>query len=97
MAGPLGENWNPETVQVGLDAFSGLTVVITGKLQSMERTDAECLVERAGGNATGSISSKTDLLIAGDKAGSKLKKAADLGVEVINEAEFIKRLGLILP
>jgi DNA ligase (NAD+) len=97
MAEPLDKNWDPETIQIGHDAFSGLTVVITGKLQSMERMEAELLVERAGGNATGSISSKTDLLIAGDKAGSKLKKAADLGVEVINEAEFIKRLGLILP
>lgn len=97
MAEPVGKNWNPETVQISHDTLSGLSVVITGKLQSMERTDAELLVERAGGNATGSISSKTDLLIAGDKAGSKLKKASDLGVEIINEAEFIKRLGLILP
>lgn len=97
MAEPVDKNWNPETVQISHDTLSGLSVVITGKLQSMERTDAELLVERAGGNATGSISSKTDLLIAGDKAGSKLKKASDLGVEIINEAEFIKRLGLILP
>jgi len=97
VAETLGDKWNPETIQVAPDAFSGLTVVITGKLQSMERADAEQLVERTGGNATGSISSKTDLLVAGDKAGSKLKKAVDLGVEVIDEEEFIKRLDLKLP
>ena len=97
MAETLGNKWNPEAIQVAPDAFSGLTVVITGKLQSMERADAELLVERTGGNATGSISSKTDLLVAGDKAGSKLKKAVDMGVEVIDEAELINRLELKLP
>jgi len=81
-------------VPITADAFTGQTVVITGTLTSMERKDAELLVERAGGNATGSVSGRTDLLVAGEKAGSKLRKAQDLGVFVINEADFISRLGI---
>ena len=92
MADPKAEGFDPETHPVNPAALSGLTVVITGKLQAMERTDAERLVERAGGNATGSVSARTDLLIAGEKAGSKLKKATQLGIEVINEATFLERI-----
>jgi DNA ligase (NAD+) len=89
--------WHCETIAVSSDAFEGLTVVITGKLERMERKEAERLVERAGGNAVGSISGKTDLLVAGDKAGSKLTKAKEMGVDVIDEAAFIARLELVLP
>ena len=89
--------WDCETIAVSSDAFAGLTVVITGKLERMERKEAERLVERAGGNAVGSISGKTDLLVAGDKAGSKLTKAKEMGVNVIDEAAFIARLELVLP
>lgn len=89
--------WDCETIPVCIDAFADLTVVITGKLEKMERKEAERLVERAGGNAVGSISGKTDLLVAGDKAGSKLTKAKELGIEVIDEAGFISRLELVLP
>ncbi|QPN66555.1 BRCT domain-containing protein [Synechococcus sp. CBW1006] len=89
--------WDCETIPVCSDAFSGLTVVITGKLERMERKEAERLVERAGGNAVGSISGKTDLLVAGEKAGSKLSKAKEMGVDVIDEAAFIARLQLVLP
>jgi DNA ligase (NAD+) len=89
--------WNPQTVAITDDALAGQTVVITGTLASMERKDAELLVGRAGGNATGSLSGKTNLLVAGEKAGSKLKKAHDLGVEVIDEAAFLERLGIELP
>ncbi|MCP9883386.1 hypothetical protein KBY65_13040 [Cyanobium sp. Alchichica 3B3-8F6] len=89
--------WDPQTMAITADAFSGLTVVITGTLEHIERKQAELLVERAGGNATGSVSSKTDLLVAGEKAGSKLKKAQALGVEVIDEVAFLKRLGIQLP
>ena len=88
---------DPQTLAITADAFAGQTVVITGALASMERKDAELLVERAGGNATGSVSGKTDLLVAGEKAGSKLKKAQELGVEVMDEAAFLKRLGIQLP
>ena len=86
--------WNPQTAAIAADAFAGQTVVITGTLASMERKEAELLVERAGGNATGSVSGKTNLLVAGDKAGSKLKKAQDLGVAVLDEAAFLERLGI---
>ena len=89
--------WDCETIAVSSDALAGLTVVITGKLERMERKEAERLVERAGGNAVGSISGKTDLLVAGDKAGSKLTKAKEMGVDVIDEAAFISRLELVLP
>lgn len=89
--------WDPQTIAISAGAYAGMTVVITGTLIKMERKDAELLVERAGGNATGSVSSKTDLLVAGEKAGSKLKKAQDLGIEVIDEIAFIERLGLQLP
>ena len=92
MGDPAEQGLNAETHPVNPTALSGLTVVITGKLKAMERSDAERLVERAGGNATGSVSSRTDLLIAGEKAGSKLKKATDLGIEIIDEAAFLERI-----
>jgi len=75
-------------------AFDGLTVVITGTLDSMDRKEAQELVKRLGGKATGSISSKTSLVVAGDSPGSKRDKAEKLGIEVIDEAEFLKRAGM---
>ncbi len=73
-------------------ALEGRTVVITGTLPNLSRKQAQELVERAGGKVTGSISSKTNLLIAGDKAGSKLKKAEELGVEVLDEDGLLKHI-----
>ena len=70
--------------------LEGLTVVITGALPNLSRKQAQELVERSGGKVTRSISSKTNLLIAGDKAGSKLKKAEELGVEVLDEDGLLK-------
>ena len=90
-------SWDCDTIDLRSDALDGLTVVITGKLSQMERKEAERLVERAGGNAVGTISGRTDLLVAGEKAGSKLAKAQDLGIEVIDEAAFINRLELVIP
>jgi len=74
----------------GPKSLEGLTIVITGKLEKITRKEAQELVEQAGGKITGSVSSKTNLLIAGEKAGTKIKKAEELGVEVINESKFLE-------
>lgn len=68
--------------------FSGKTVVITGSLESFSRPEAEEAVRQAGGSAASSVSKKTDFLVSGEDAGSKLKKARALGVRIINEEEF---------
>ncbi|AUJ31361.1 MAG: NAD-dependent DNA ligase LigA [Liquorilactobacillus nagelii] len=70
--------------------FTGKRVVLTGKLQRLTRSDAKKWLEDHGAQVTGSVSGKTDLLIAGEDAGSKLAKAESLAVQVINEARFIE-------
>jgi len=74
--------------------FYGKTVVLTGTLTSLSRDEAARLLEAAGAKVTGSVSKKTDFLVAGEKAGGKLAKARDLGVRVIdNEEELLRLLG----
>jgi DNA ligase (NAD+) len=68
--------------------FTGKTVVLTGSLTRLSRDDAKAEVERRGGKVSGSVSRKTDLVVAGEEAGSKLKKARELGVAVVDEAAF---------
>lgn len=76
-------------VEAGADLpLSGKTVVLTGTLATMTRQEAEEAIARLGGKVTGSVSKKTDLVIAGEKAGSKLEKAEKLGVSVMDEAGF---------
>ncbi len=74
--------------------LSGMTVVITGTLAQMTRPQAEQAVRDAGGNASSSVSKKTSLVVAGENAGSKLEKANNLGIRVIDEAAFRKMLSL---
>ena len=73
--------------------LAGKTVVATGSFESFTRQEIEERIRALGGTAAGSVSRKTDLLVAGEKAGSKLTKAKSLGVEVIDEGEFLKRFG----
>ena len=73
--------------------FNGKTIVLTGKLVELTRNEAKEYLEKLGAKVTGSVTTKTDLVLAGEKAGSKLVKAEQLGIQVISEEEFISMLG----
>lgn len=75
--------------------FTGKTCVLTGTLSELKRDEAKALIEQAGGKAVGSVSKKTDYVIAGEEAGSKLDKALQLGVTVLSEAEFLQKIGYL--
>ena len=72
--------------------FAGKTIVVTGTLEQMTRQEATEAIERMGGKAAGSVSKKTSFVVAGPGAGSKLKKAQELGIAVLSEAEFLELL-----
>ena len=102
--GAYGRHVVKELKAVGLDPqmekpamenlpLAGQTVVVTGTLPTLGREEAEELIVKAGGKASGSVSKKTSFVLAGEAAGSKLAKAESLGIGVIDEAEFLKRIG----
>ncbi|HVU26550.1 MAG TPA: NAD-dependent DNA ligase LigA [Verrucomicrobiae bacterium] len=74
-------------------AFAGKTFVLTGMLPTLTRDEVTAKIEAAGGKVTGSVSKKTDYVLAGDEAGSKLDKAKELGIKILDEAEFLKMCG----
>ena len=76
------------------DTLTGKTFVLTGTLSSLGRKEAEEAIARLGGKASGSVSKKTSYVVAGEEAGSKLRKAQELGIPVLSEAEFLAMIGL---
>jgi DNA ligase (NAD+) len=97
------ERWSASGVQLEIPGFvgpisqegmfSGMTIVVTGSMVTMTREEAEAKVLAQGGKASGSVSKKTSFVVAGPGAGSKLQKAEELGVEVIDEQALLARLG----
>ena len=88
-----GVHWETvETKEVTENRFKGKTVVLTGTLTQMGRNEAKALLQNMGAKVSGSVSAKTDFVIAGDAAGSKLTKAQELGVTVLTEEEFLAEI-----
>jgi DNA ligase (NAD+) len=85
------------TTEPGVEESSGAlraaVVVLTGTLPTLTRTDAAALIESAGGKLSSSVSRKTTFVVAGADAGTKLERARELGIEVIDEAELLRRAG----
>lgn len=82
-----GINTKYEKIQID-DRFAGKTFVLTGTLPTLKRSEAKALIEKYGGKASGSVSKKTDYVLAGEEAGSKLDKAQQLGIKIITEEQF---------
>jgi DNA ligase (NAD+) len=89
-----GVEFPVERVEVGEAPLAGKTFVLTGGLEGLTRDEARSLIEGQGGRVSSSVSKKTDFVIVGKDAGSKLDKARKLGVETLNEEEFKKMIGV---
>ena len=89
-----GVHWPEQTdTRSGNGPLQGSTFVLTGKLSTMSRDEAGDLIRGLGGKVAGSVSSNTDYVVVGDESGSKLRKATELGVKLIEEGEFLKLIG----
>ena len=91
----LAAGIHPQEIQAGTGdgPFMGMSIVVTGTLPTLSRKEAEDYIRARGGNASSSVSKKTAFVVAGEAAGSKLTKAQSLGIEVIDEAELLRRGG----
>lgn len=90
----VGVNMTAEDTGSADDRFAGITFVLTGTLPHLKRQEAAEIIERLGGKTSGSVSKKTGIVLAGEDAGSKLTKAQQLGVQIIDEATFLEMAGL---
>lgn len=81
-----------QTEKQGNPSFAGKTFVLTGTLPTLDRREASALIEQAGGKVSGSVSKKTDYVLAGESAGSKLTKAQELGIAIIDEETFLQMI-----
>ena len=88
----LGLNMTAVKDEGASDKLAGMTIVVTGTLPTLGRKEAEELIVKNGGKASGSVSKKTNLVLAGEAAGSKLTKANELGIKVIDEKTFLDML-----
>jgi DNA ligase (NAD+) len=86
------QNEKTSAVAKAAGAFTGKTFVLTGTLPTLTREEATAKIEAAGGKVTGSVSKKTDFVLAGAEAGSKLDKAKEFGIKILDEAEFLALL-----
>lgn len=76
-----------------VEGVAGKTFVLTGTLPTMKRAQAKAKIEEAGGRVSGSVSKKTDYVVAGEEAGTKLTKAQELGLTILSEEELLQMLG----
>ncbi|UJZ90518.1 NAD-dependent DNA ligase LigA [Haemophilus seminalis] len=91
-----GIHWEPvEVKEASENLFKDKTVVLTGTLTQMGRNEAKALLQQLGAKVSGSVSSKTDFVIAGDAAGSKLAKAQELNITVLTEEEFLEQVNIL--
>ena len=88
----VGVNAKGNKQEVTDNRFEGMIFVLTGTLPTLSRTEASELIENSGGKVSGSVSKKTTYLLAGEEAGSKLTKAEELGIKIIDEKEFLEML-----
>lgn len=88
-----GLNFTQPQKELSGNVLEGKTIVFTGELKNLKRTEAERLAKQYGGYASGSVSKKTSFVVAGEAAGSKLKKAQELNIPIISEEEFLHMIG----